>query len=103
VEKVKQKRGFAAMSPEKRRAIASLGGKSVPADKRAFALDPDLAKSAAHKGGGAVPPEKRGFAADPSLAAEAGRRGGSSPRKLRHATARPAEAAPKPKRKAEPR
>jgi general stress protein YciG len=28
------KRGFASMSPEKQREIASNGGKSVPSDKR---------------------------------------------------------------------
>jgi hypothetical protein len=36
-EKAKQKRGFAAMSPEKQRMIASMGGKSVPPEKRNFA------------------------------------------------------------------
>jgi hypothetical protein len=36
-DKPKQKRGFAAMSPEKQRMIASKGGKSVPAEKRNFA------------------------------------------------------------------
>ena len=37
------KRGFASLSPEKLRAITSLGGKSVPADKRSFSQDPQLA------------------------------------------------------------
>jgi general stress protein YciG len=36
-DKPKQKRGFAAMSLEKRRMIASMGGKSVPPEKRNFA------------------------------------------------------------------
>ena len=36
-DKPKQKRGFAAMSPEKQRMIASKGGKSVPPEKRNFA------------------------------------------------------------------
>jgi general stress protein YciG len=31
-----KKRGFAAMSPERRREIASKGGASVPNEKRAF-------------------------------------------------------------------
>lgn len=42
----KAKRGFAAMSPEKQRAIASKGGKSVPAGKRAYSVNRELARSA---------------------------------------------------------
>ena len=37
------KRGFASMSPEKQREIASKGGKSVPSDRRSFAQNRDLA------------------------------------------------------------
>ncbi len=48
--KAKKLRGFAVMSPEKRREIAakagSIGGKSVPAEKRQFSKDKDLAKRA---------------------------------------------------------
>jgi general stress protein YciG len=44
-------RGFAALSPEKRREIASKGGKSVPSDKRTFATDRDLASRAGFNGG----------------------------------------------------
>lgn len=47
----KSKRGFASMSPEKRREIARKGGASVPADKRTFSKDKDLAASAGQKGG----------------------------------------------------
>ena len=50
---VKARRGFAAMSLEKRREIARKGGASVPSDKRSFSQDPDLAASAGRKGGGA--------------------------------------------------
>jgi general stress protein YciG len=50
----KGKRGFAAMSPEKRREIASMGGKAVPANKRSFSQNIDLAASAGRKGGNAV-------------------------------------------------
>jgi general stress protein YciG len=32
----KNKNGFALLSPEKRREIASKGGKSVPSEKRSF-------------------------------------------------------------------
>lgn len=46
-------RGFSAMSPEKRIAIAKLGGAGVPADKRSFAKNRDLAASAGAKGGAA--------------------------------------------------
>ena len=44
-----RKRGFAAMHPEKQREIASKGGRSVPADARAFAKDRQLAKEAGSK------------------------------------------------------
>lgn len=50
-ETPKLKRGFAAMSPAKRRAIAKKGGLAVPKEKRAFAVDPSLAASAGSKGG----------------------------------------------------
>jgi general stress protein YciG len=45
------KRGFASMSAERRREIASKGDKSVPADKRAFSLNSALASEAGRKGG----------------------------------------------------
>ncbi len=45
------KRGFASMSPEKQREIASKGGKSVPSDKRSFSQNRDLASQAGRKGG----------------------------------------------------
>lgn len=47
----KSKRGFASMSPERRREIAALGGAAVPADKRSFSQQRDLASSAGRKGG----------------------------------------------------
>jgi general stress protein YciG len=47
----KSKRGFASMSPEKQREIASKGGKSVPGDKRSFSQNRDLAAQAGRKGG----------------------------------------------------
>jgi general stress protein YciG len=46
-----QRRGFAAMDPEKRREIAKKGGASVPQEKRAFHKDRKLAASAGSKGG----------------------------------------------------
>jgi general stress protein YciG len=39
------------MDPEKQRAIASRGGKSVPAEKRSFSQNRDLASEAGRKGG----------------------------------------------------
>lgn len=47
----KAHRGFAAMSPEKRREIARKGGSSVPSHKRSFATNRDLASSAGRTGG----------------------------------------------------
>lgn len=52
--KAKSKRGFASMSPEKQREIASKGGKSVPAERRAFS-NPEIASAAGKKGGAASP------------------------------------------------
>lgn len=51
----KSKRGFAAMSPEKRREIAAKGGASVPAEKRSFSQSRDLAARAGRAGGSASP------------------------------------------------
>jgi general stress protein YciG len=45
------KRGFASMSEEKRREIASKGGKSVPAEKRYFTQNTAFASKAGRKGG----------------------------------------------------
>ncbi len=45
------KRGFASISVEKRREIASKGGKSVPGDKRSFSQNRDVAAQAGRKGG----------------------------------------------------
>ncbi len=45
------KRGFALISVEKRREIASKGGRSVPAEKRSFSQNRNLATEAGRKGG----------------------------------------------------
>ncbi len=45
------RRGFASTSPEKRREIAHMGGKSVPSDKRSFSQNRDLASEAGRKSG----------------------------------------------------
>ena len=46
-------RGFAAMTPERRREISTLGGKALPAHLRSFAQNRDLASTAGAKGGAA--------------------------------------------------
>jgi general stress protein YciG len=51
IKKPKQRRGFSAMDPAKRKLIAAKGGGSVPAHKRAFYKDRDLAAAAGSKGG----------------------------------------------------
>ena len=49
--KPKARRGFAAMSPEKRRAVSAKGGASIPPGKRSFSVDPELASRAGRAGG----------------------------------------------------
>jgi hypothetical protein len=46
-------RGFASpkMTPDRRREISQLGGRSVAKEKRAFSANPDLAKQAGRLGG----------------------------------------------------
>jgi general stress protein YciG len=63
----KARRGFAAMSPEKRREIAKLGGAAVPAERRSFSQAPDLASSAGKKGGHASRGGGRKPASAPSV------------------------------------
>ncbi len=75
--KAKSKRGLASMSPEKRREIASMGGKSVPAEKRAFS-NPGLASAAGKKGGSSVNPQKRALSRDPALASSVGAKGAAA-------------------------
>jgi general stress protein YciG len=71
----KSNRGFASMDLEKRRAIASKGGQSVPQERRSFSRNPELAAEAGRKGGKRVDPAKRSFSTNPALASEAGRKG----------------------------
>lgn len=47
----KKPRGFAAMSPERRREIAAKGGRSVEPQQRSFSRDPELAARAGRIGG----------------------------------------------------
>ena len=71
-------RGFASMSQERQRQIASMGGKAVPDGKRSFSQNRQLAAAAGRKGGQSVPDEKRSFSQNRRLAAEAGRKGGQA-------------------------
>lgn len=71
------KRGFASMDPAKQKAIASMGGRSVPGEKRSFSVDRHLASISGEKGGKNVPAEKRTFSTNPELASEAGKKGGT--------------------------
>jgi hypothetical protein len=45
----KRLQGFACLSPERRKEIASLGGSSVAPENRAYSRDPDLARRAGLK------------------------------------------------------
>ena len=69
-------KGFAAMSPEKRRAIAAMGGRAVKAEDRAYSKSREKAAASGRKGGSRVPKEKRSFSHNRALAAAAGRKGG---------------------------
>jgi general stress protein YciG len=79
----KPKRGFAAMDPERRRAIARLGGAAVPAEKRTFSKKRDVASAAGTRGGANVPAEKRTFSIMPELASSAGKKGNVASRNRR--------------------
>lgn len=72
------KRGFAAMEENKRREIASRGGKSVPPEHRKFSTDPHFASSVGRKGGQNVPADERSFFKNRELASDAGRKGGEA-------------------------
>ena len=71
-------RGFASMDEQKQRAIASKGGKSVPASQRSFSRNRGLASEAGRKGGESVAAEDRPFSQNRELAAKAGRKGGQA-------------------------
>ena len=47
----KPKRGFATLSPERRREVAAMGGKATPPGSRAFSVSRELAVAAGAKGG----------------------------------------------------
>jgi general stress protein YciG len=71
-EPPKRKRGLAALSPERRRAISAMGGRSVTDEKRAFSQDPQFAAKAGRKGGTLAKAENRFFSRFPEKAVLAG-------------------------------
>lgn len=48
--KPKSKRGFASMSPERRKEIAAMGGKAVKPENRFYSQDKQEARAAGRKG-----------------------------------------------------
>ncbi len=68
---LRSKRGFAAMSPERRREIATSGGRAAHAKGTAHEWDSDTAADAGRKGGAKI-------SADREHMREMGRRGGVS-------------------------
>lgn len=55
----KARRGFAAMSPEKQREIASLGGKAAQATGRGHRFTSEEARAAGRKGGAKAQANRR--------------------------------------------
>lgn len=70
-EKERSKRGFASMSPEKRKEIASKGGKSAHKQGKAYKFDSESARKAGKVGGKAVSENRDHMA-------EIGRKGGEN-------------------------
>lgn len=81
-ETPKRRRGFASLTPEQRKALGSLGGRSVNPENRSFSRDKDLARKAGEIGGRSVPAEKRAFSADRNLASRAGKMSSSAQPKV---------------------
>jgi len=75
--KPKSNKGFASMTPERRREVASKGGKAVKPQNRSFSRDKDLAREAGKKGGKNVKPQNRTFFKNRELARSAGKSGGN--------------------------
>ena len=94
--KNKSCRGFAALSPERRRAIASLGGRAAHAKRVAYTFTPEAASASGMKGGRAVQAKGVGHGFTSEDAREAGRKGGLARWKDRTATAMPRPSSRKP-------
>jgi general stress protein YciG len=74
----KSKRGFASMDPEKRREIASKGGKAAHAQGSAHEFTREEARVAGRKGGEAAHARGTAHQFTPEEAREAGRKGGQA-------------------------
>src|SRR6516164_10863510 len=74
----KTKRGFAGMSAEKQREIASKGGKAAHAKGTAHHFTPEEARVAGRKGGQAAHAKGTAHEFTPEEARAAGRKGGQS-------------------------
>jgi len=72
---VKKLQGFAALSKERRREIASMGGKAVPKEKRSYSTNHKLAVESGRKGGANIDPSLRSFSTNNKLAVEAAKKG----------------------------
>jgi general stress protein YciG len=57
-EKPRKLRGFAALTPERRKEIAAMGGAAVKPEQRTYSKNRDLAVSAGRKGGEVSPKAK---------------------------------------------
>jgi general stress protein YciG len=75
--KPKSNKGFASMTPERRKELASKGGRAVKAENRSFSRDKNLAREAGKKGGKNVKPQNRTFFKNRELARSAGKSGGN--------------------------
>ena len=75
-EAKKKKRGFAAMSPEKRREIASKGGKAANEKGTGYRFTPETARKAGRIGGRSVSENREHMA-------EIGRKGGENSSKAK--------------------
>ena len=76
----KSRRGFAAMDPEKRRAIASRGGKAAQAAGTAHRFTREEAAVAGQKGGRAAHAKGTAHEFTSEEAREAGSKGGKAPK-----------------------
>lgn len=54
----KKPRGFAAMTPERRKEVAAMGGKALRPEQRPFSTDPALASRAGQASHGGGRPKK---------------------------------------------
>lgn len=77
----KARRGFASMTPERRREIASLGGKSAQAQGKAHRWDSEEAQAAGRKGGRAMV-ESRGSEYMREIGTKGGRAKAGSARRV---------------------